>query len=183
MVIGLSGFSSVQSLSRVWLFATPWITAHQASLSITKSRSSPKPMSIESVIPSNRLILCHPLLLLSSIFPASRSFQMSLLFTSGGQTIEASASTSVPPMNTQDWSLLGWTSWISLQSKGTLESSPTLEFKSINSLALFFIVQLSCQYITTGKTIALTRRTFVDKVMSLLFNMLSRLVITFPSKE
>ena len=179
MVIGLSGFSSVQSLSRVWLFATPWITAHQASLSITKSRSSPKPMSIESVIPSNRLILCHPLLLLSSIFPASRSFQMSLLFTSGGQTIEASASTSVPPMNTQDWSLLGWTSWISLQSKGTLESSPTLEFKSINSLALFFIVQLSCQYITTGKTIALTRRTFVDKVMSLLFNMLSRLIITF----
>ena len=110
-------FSSVQSLSRVRLFVTPWTAAHHASLSITNSRSLPKFMSIESVMPSNHFILCHPLLL-PSIFRASGSFQMSQLFTSGGQSIEVSASTSVLPMNTQDWSPLGWTGWISLQSKG-----------------------------------------------------------------
>ena len=85
---------------------------------ITNSRSLPKPMSIESVMPSNHLILCHPLLLLPSIFPASGSFQMSQLFESGGQSIGVSASTSVLPMNTQYWSPLGLTGWISLQSKG-----------------------------------------------------------------
>ena len=77
-----------------------------------------KPMSTESVMPSNHLILCRPLLLLPSIFPASGSFQMSKLFASGGQSIGVSASTSVLPVNTQDWSPLGWTDWISLQSKG-----------------------------------------------------------------
>ena len=101
-------FSSVQSLSRVWLFPTPWTAACQASLSITKL------MSIEFVMPSNHLILCCPLLLL----PASGSFQMSQLFVSGGQSTGVSASTSVLPINTQDWSPLGWTAWISLQSKG-----------------------------------------------------------------
>ena len=111
-------FSSVQSLSRVRLLATPWTTACQAFLSITNSRSSPKPMSIESVMPSNHLILCRPLLLLPSIFPASGSFPMSQLFTSGGQSIGVSASTSVLPMNTQYRSPLGLTGWISLQSKG-----------------------------------------------------------------
>ena len=110
-------FSSVQSLSRVRLFAIPWTAARQASLSITNSRSPPKPMSIESVMPSNYLILCHPLLL-PSIFPASGSFQMSQLFASGGQSIGVSTSTSVLPIKTQDWSPLGWTGWISLQSKG-----------------------------------------------------------------
>ena len=110
-------FSSVQSLSCVLLFATLWTAARQASLSITNSRSLPKLISIESVMPSNHLILCHPLLLLPSI-PASGSFPMSQLFASGVQSIGVSASTSVLPMNTQDWSPLGWTGWISLQSKG-----------------------------------------------------------------
>ena len=96
----------------------PWTAAHQASLSITSSWSLLKLMSIEWVMPSNHLILCRPLLLLPSIFPASGSFQMSQLFTSGGQSIGVSASTAVLPMNTQDWSPLGWTGWISLQSKG-----------------------------------------------------------------
>ena len=111
-------FSSVQSLSHVRLCVTPWTAARQASLSITNSRSLCKPMSIELVMPSSHLILCHPLLLLPSIFPSIRSFQMSQLFTSGGQSIGVSASTSVLPMNPQDWFPLAWTGWISLQSKG-----------------------------------------------------------------
>ena len=97
-------FSSVQSLSRVSLFATSWIAACQASLSITNSRSPSKPMSIELMMPSNHLILCHPLSSYPQSFPASGSFSMSQLFTSGGQSIGVSASTSVLPMNTQDWS-------------------------------------------------------------------------------
>ena len=94
--------SSVQSLSRVWFFVTPWTKVRQASLSITNSRSPPKPTSIESVMPSNHLILCHPLLLLPSIFASIRSFPMSQLFAWGGQSIGVSVSTSVLPMNTQD---------------------------------------------------------------------------------
>ena len=115
IVVCCAQFSSVQSLSHVQLFATPWIAACQASLSITNSQSPPKPMSIESVMPSSHLNLCRPLLLLPSIFPSIRVFSMSQLFTSGGQSIGVSASTSVFPMNTQDWSPLGWTGWISLQ--------------------------------------------------------------------
>ena len=111
-------FSSVQLLSHVWLFATPWIAALQASLSITNSRSSPKLMSIESVMPSSHVILCWPLLLLPPIPPASGSFPVSQLFAWGGQSSGVSASTSVLPMNTQDWFPLGWTGWISLQSVG-----------------------------------------------------------------
>ena len=111
-------FSSVQSLSCVWLFATPWTTARQASLSITNSQSLPKLMSIESVMPSNHLIRCRPLSSCLQSFPTSRSFQMSQLFIWGDQSIGISASTSVLPMNTQDWFPLGWTGWISLQSKG-----------------------------------------------------------------
>ena len=110
-------FSSVQSLSHVWLFTTPWTAACQASLSITNSRSLL--MSIESVMPSNHLILC--LILFSShlqSFPAYQSFLMSRVFASGGQSIGISASTSVLPMNIQDWFPLGWISWISLQSNG-----------------------------------------------------------------
>ena len=106
---------SVQ-FSRVQLFATPWITAHQDSLSITNSWSLLKLMSIESVMPSNHLILCCLLLLLPSTFLSIRSFQMSLFFS--GQSIGVSASASILPMNTQDWSPLVWISWISLLSKG-----------------------------------------------------------------
>ena len=110
--------SSVQSLSRVWLFATSWIPARQASLSITNSQSSLKLTTIESVMPSNHLILCRPLLRLPSIPHSIRVFSMSQLFTWGGQSIGVSALASVLPMNIQDWSPLGWTCWISLQSKG-----------------------------------------------------------------
>ena len=112
-------FSSVQLLTRVQLIATPWTAACQASLSITTSRSPHKPKSIESVMPSNHLILCHPLLLLHSNLSQHQGlFPVSQLFTSGGQSIGVSASTSVLPMNTQDWFPLGWIGWISLQSKG-----------------------------------------------------------------
>ena len=110
-------FSSVQLFSRVRLFVTPWTTAYQASLSITNSRSSSKPNSTESVMPSNYLI-CLPFSSCPQSFPPSGSFPMSQLFTSRGQSIAVSASTSVLPMNTQNGSPLGWTSWISLQSKG-----------------------------------------------------------------
>ena len=99
------GLSSVQSLGHVWLFVTPWTTAHQASLSINNSRSLLKLMSIEFVMPSNHLILCHSLLLLLQSFPASRAFPVSQFFTSGGQRIGTSAS--VLPMNIQDWFPLG----------------------------------------------------------------------------
>ena len=141
-------------LSRVRLFASPWTTAHQASLSITNSRSLSKPMSIESVMPSNHLILCHPLLLLCSIFPASGSFPMSQLFASGGQRIEVSASTSVLPMNIQDWFPLGWTDWLDLLAvQGTLKS--LLQHHSSKASILwcsgFFIVQLSHPYILLEK--------------------------------
>ena len=109
---------------------------------------------------------------------------MSQLFASGGQSIGVSASASVLPMNTQDWSPLGWTGWISLKSKGLSRvfSNTTVQkhqFSSILLCSAFFIVQLSHPCMTTGKTIALTRRAFVGKVMSLLFNVLSRLIITF----
>ena len=111
-------FSSVQSLSCFRLFATPWTAACQTSLSVTNYWSLLKLMSIESVIPSNNLILCRSLLCLLQSFPASGSFPMSQFFTSGGQSIGVSASTSILPMNIQDLFPLGWTGWISLQSKG-----------------------------------------------------------------
>ena len=114
-------FSSVQSLSCVWLFATPWIAARQASLSITSSQSSLKLTSIESVMPSSHLILCRPLLLLPPIPPSIRLFSMSQLFAWGGQSTGVSALSSVLPKNTQDWSPSEWTGWISLQSKGPSE--------------------------------------------------------------
>ena len=111
-------WESVQSLSRVWLFATPWTAARQASLSITNSRSLLKLMFIESVMSSNHLILSCPFSSCLQSFPASGSFSMSRFFTSGGQSIGLSASASVLPMNIQDWFSLGWTGWIPLQSKG-----------------------------------------------------------------
>ena len=103
--------SSVQSLSRVWLCATPWISAGQVSLSIANSRSLPKLMSIELVMPSSHLILCLSLLFLPPIPPSIRVFPMSQFFAWGGQNIRVSASASVLPVNTQDWSPLGWTGW------------------------------------------------------------------------
>ena len=114
-------------------------------------------------------------------FPASGSFPISQLFASGGQSIGVSASASVLPMNIQDRFPLGWTGWISLQSKELSRVfSNTIDQKhQFFGIQLYFIVQLSHPYMTTGKTIALTRQTFVSKVMSLLFNMLSRLVIAF----
>ena len=113
--------------------------------------------------------------------PASGSFPTSQLFAWGGQSIRVSASGSVLPMNTQDWSPLGWTGWISLQSKGLSRvfSNTTVKKHQFFQHSAFFTVQLSHPYMTTGKTTALTRQTFVGKVMPLLFNMLSRLVRTF----
>ena len=168
--------SSVQLLSRVRLFATPRTVARHASLSITNSRSLLKLMAIELVIPSNPLILCHPLLLLSSVFPSIRVFSN-----------ESAVLIRWPKY---------WSFCISLSNEysglisfrmdrldllalqGTLKS--LLQHHSSKASILwhsaFFIVQLSHPYMTTGKTIALTRQTFVGKVMSLLFNMLSRFV-------
>ena len=161
--------SSVQSLSHVQLFVTPWTAARQASLSITNSRSLLKLMSIELLMPSNHLISVVPFSCLQSV-PAS----------SGGQSTGVSASASVLPMNSQGWFPLGWTSWISLQSKGLWKVFSNTSLKaSVLRCSTFLIVQLSHPYMTTGKTIALTRRTLVVKVMSLLFNRLSRLVIAF----
>ena len=179
-------FSSVQSLSHVRLFVTPRITARQASLSITNSQSLPKLMSIESVMPSKDgwdPVISSVISFSSCLqsFPASGSFPVSQLITSGGQSIGVSASTSVLPVNTQDWSPLGWTGWISLQSKGLSRvfSNTTVQKHQ------FFGAQPSSQsnsHIHTWpleKNIALTRWTFVGREMSLLLNMLSRLVITF----
>ena len=168
--------SSVQMLSRVWLFATPWTVAHQASLSITNSWSLPKLISIESVMPSNHLILCLPLRFLPSIFPSIRVFSMSQLFTSGGQRFEVSASNEHSGLITFRMDGLDL-----LAVRGTFKS--LLQYHSSKASILrnsaFFIVQHSHPYMTAGKNIALISWTFVGKVMSLLFNMLSRLVITF----
>ena len=143
---------------------------------------SPTPRVQPNPCPLSRW--CHPTILTSVIpfsscpqsFPASGSFQVSQLFASGGQSIGVSASTSVLPINSQDWSLLGWTGWISFR-KSLLQHHSSKA--SVLWHSAFFIVQLSHPYMTTEKTIALTRRTFVGKIMSLLLNMLSRLVITF----
>ena len=145
---------------------------------------SPTPGAYSNLCPLSRW--CHPTISVIPFsscpqsFPASRSFQMSQFFASGGQRIGVSASPSVLPMNIQDWSPLGWTGWISLQSKGLSKVFSNTKVQKHQFFgSAFFILQLLHPYMTTGKTIALTRRTFVGKVMSLLFNMLSRLVITF----
>ena len=110
--------SSIQFLSCIWLFATPWAAAQQASLSITNSRSSLKLMSIQSVMPSNRIILCRPLLFLPSIFPSTRVFSNEAVLCIRWPSIGVSASASVLPVNIQEWFPLGWTGCIFLQSKG-----------------------------------------------------------------
>ena len=173
--------SSVQSLSRVQLFATPWITAHQASLSITNSRSLLKLMSIELVMPSSHLILCRPLLLLPPIPPSIRVF-------SSESTLRMkwpkywSFSFSISPSNEHPGLISFRMNWLDLLAvQGTLKSllQHYSSKASILQCSAFFTVQLSHPYMTSEKTIALTRWTFVGKVMSLLFNMPSRLVITF----
>ena len=164
-------FSPFKSISRIRLLATPSTAVCQASQSITNLQSWLKLMSIELVMPSNHLILCCPLLLLPSIFPSIRVFAL------GGQSKEISASASVLPINLQDWFPLGLTGWISLQAKGLSRVQHHSSKASILRCSTFLTVQLSHPYMTTGKTIALTRWTFVGKVTSLLFNMLSRLLI------
>ena len=178
--------SSVQWLSHVQLFATPWSAARQASLSITNSQSLLKLMSIDSVMPSNHLILCCPLLLLPSIFPSIRVFSSASVLCIRWPKYW-SFSFNISPwiqssdQNIQVWFPLGCTSWISVQSKGLSRvfSSTTVQKHQFFSTQLFFIIQLSHPYMTTEKIIALTSWTFVSKVMSLLFNMLSRLIIAF----
>ena len=166
-------FSSVQSLSRVWLFVTPWIPARQASLSITNSQSLLKPMSIGSVMPSNHLILCRPLLLLPPICPSIRVFSNEwTLHTRWSKNW--SFSFSISPSNEHPGLIPFRMDWLDLLTvQGTLKSLQHHSSKaSILWCSAFFTVQLSHPYMTTGKTIALTIQTFVGKVMSLLFNML-----------
>ena len=174
-------FSSVQSLSHVQLFVTPLTAETQASLSITNSWSLLKLMSIESVMPSSHLILCHPLLLLSSIFPSIRVFSNESVFCIR-QPKYWSFSSSIRPSNEYPELISSRIYWLDLLAvQRTLKS--LLQHHSSKASILqhsaFFIVQLSHPYTTTGKTIALTRWTFADKVMSLLSNRLSTLVITF----
>ena len=174
-------FSSVQSLSHVRLFAAPWITACQASLSITNSRSLPKLMSIESVMPSSQLILCHPLLLLPPIPPSIRDFSNESTLCMRWPKYW-SFSFRISPSNVHPELISYRMNWLDLLAvQGTLKSllQHHSSKASILQCSAFFIVQLSHPYMTTGKTIALTRWTFVGKVVSLLLNMLSRLVITF----
>ena len=174
-----SGFIDlvVQSLSCVQLFTTPWTAACQASLSFTVSRSLRKLMAIKLVMPSNLLILCRPLLL-PSVFPSIRVF--SNAFISGAPSIGASAS-SVFPVNIHDCYPLGWTGLISLLSKGLSRvfSSITIQKHQIVWYSAFCMFQLSHPYMTIGKATALALWTFVGKMMSLLFNTLSRFIITF----
>ena len=174
-------FSSIQSLSRVRLFATPWIAACQASLSITNSRSLLKLMSIESVRPFSHLICCHPLLLLPPILPSIRVFSTESTLPMRWPKYW-SFSFSISPSNEHPGLISFRMDWLDLLAvQGTLKSLLQHHTSKASTLrrSAFFTVQLSHLYMTTGKTIALTRRTFVGKVMSLLFHMLSRLVITF----
>ena len=172
---------AVQSPSHIQPFATSWTAARQASLPFIISWSLLKLTSIESMIPSNHLILCGPLLLLPSVFSSIRSFPMSQLFTSVGQSIGTSASVLVLPMNIQSWFSLGLTGLISLLSKevSRIFSSTTIQKHQFFDAQPSYGPTLSYPYIATGKTIACTRRTFVGKVMSLLFNMLASFVIAF----
>ena len=175
-----SQFSSVQSLSRVQLFATPWVAARQASLSITNSWSSLRLMSIESVMPSSHLILCRPLLLLPPVPPSIRVFSNESAICMRWPKYW-SFSFSISASNEHPGLISFRMDWLNLLAvQGTLKSLQHHSSKaSILQCSAFLTVQLSHPYMTTGKTIALIRRTFVDKVISLLLNMLSRLVITF----
>ena len=178
--------SLVQSFSHVQLFVTPWTAVLHASLSFTNSWSLLKLMSIESVMPSSHLILCRPILLLPSIFPSIRVFSNeSVLHIRWPK--DWVFSFGISPSNEYSGLISFRKGWLGLLAvQGTLKS--LLQHHSSKALILwcsaFFIVQLSHPYMTTGKTIPLTLRTFIGKVMSLLFNMLSRLVITlFPRSK
>ena len=177
----MSLFSSVQSLSRVQLFTIPWTVARQASLSIINSQSLLKLVPIESVMPSNHIILCHPLLLPASVFPSIRDFSDESVVRIRWPKYW-NFSFSISPSNEYSGLVSFRMEWLDLLAvQGTLNSllQHHSSKASILQCSAFFIVQLSHPSMTTGKTIALTRWTFVGKVMSLLFNMLSRLVITF----
>ena len=180
-VIILPVLSSVALPSRVQLSATPWTAARQASLSTTKSWSLLKLMSIESVWPSSHLMLCHPLLLLPSIIPNIRVFSNESVLHIRWPKYW---SFSISPSNEYSGLISFRMGWFDLPVvQGTLKS--LLQHHSLKASILwcsaFFMVQFSHPYMTTGKTIALTRQTFIGKVSSLFFNMLSRLFITFLS--
>ena len=167
-------FSSVQSLSRVWLFATPWSTARHASLSITNSWSPPKPKSIELVMPSNHLILYCPLLFLPSIFPSIRVFSSESALRIRWPKCW-SFSFNISPSKEHPGPISFRMDWLNLPAvQGTLKSllQHHSSKASILQRSAFFLVQLSQPYMTTGKTTALARWAFVGKVMSLLFSML-----------
>ena len=177
----MSVYQTVQSLSRVPLFATPWTATRQASLSITIPRSLLKLMSTESVMPSNHLILCRPLFFLPSIFPSIRVFSNKWVRPIRWPKYW-NFNFNISPSNEHSGLISFRMDWLDIFAvQGTLKS--LLQHHSSRASILrhsaFFIVQLLHPYMTTGKTIALTRQIFVGKVMSLLFNMLSRLVITF----
>ena len=172
---------SVQSLSRVWLFATPWTVEHQASLSITNSQSLLKLMSTELVMPSNHFILCHPLLLLPSIFLSIRVFSNESVLRIRWPK-HCSFSFSISPSNEYSGFIFFRIDWFDLFAvQGTLKSLLQHHSSKASILrhSVFFIAQLLHPYMSTGKTIALPAQTFVGKVMSLLFSMLSRLAIAF----
>ena len=172
---------SVQSLSHVRLFATPWTAARQASLPITNSRSLLKLMSIKSVMPSNHLILCCPLLLPPSIFPSISVFSNESVLRIRWPEYW-SFSFSIKPSNEYSGLISVRIDWLDLlAAQGTLKSllQHHSSKASIFQCSVFFIIQLSHPYVTTAQTIALTRWTFVGKVMSLLSNILFLLVITF----
>ena len=178
-------FSSAQSLSHVQLFATPWTVAHQASMSITNSQSLLKLMSIKSVMPSNHLILCIPCLFLPSIFPSIRVFSNESLLRIRWPKYW-SFSFSISPSNEYLALISFRIDWFDLfVVQGTLRSLLQHHSSKASSLwcSAFFMVRLSHPYMITGKAIALTRQTFVGNVMSLLFNTLSRLVISFLPKS
>ena len=177
----LGKISSVQSFSRDRLFATPWTTACQTSLSITNSPSLPKLKSVESVMPSNHLILCHPLLLLPSIFPSIRVlYDESVIHIRWPK--HWTFSFSISPSNEYSGLISCRVDWFDLLAAQRTLKSLLQHCSSKTSIfwcSAFLIVQISCSYTTTGKTIALNRQTFVSKAMSLLFNMLSRFIIAF----
>ena len=165
---GSTGFSSVQLLSHVQLFVTPLTAAHQASLSITNFQSPPKPMFIESVMPSNHLILCRPLLLPPPIFPSIRVFSSESALHIRWPKYW-SFSFSISPSNEHPELISFRMDWLDLLAvQGTLKS--LLQHHSSKASILlhsaFFIVQLAHPYMTTAKTIALTRWTFIGKIMS-----------------
>ena len=174
-------FSSVQSLSCVQFFATPWTAAHQASLSITNFQNLLRLMSVESVMPSNHLILCHPLFLLPSVFPSHKVFSDESVLCMRWPKCW-SFRFSISPYNEYSGLISFRIDWLDLLAvQGTLKS--LLQHRSSEASILqrsaLFIVQLSHPYMTTGKTIALTRQTFVSRVMSLLFNMLSKFLTIY----